>query len=195
MTSYKVNEAATVLGVSSPTVRRWSRFFSSHLSGAATPGPGVERLFDDDDLRVLAYVRDRSAVGHTGEAILAELPAATLPDLASVLGGDRALTPGDSPSLALDSPMTAQEAFRGFFDRLAGHTGETAAAQTRIADSVEKTTQAQSQIADSLDRLTTAVDLAGQVAALKGEVEALRRQVETLTQEVADLRRRKGIFF
>ena len=195
MTSYKVNEAAAVLGVSGPTVRRWSRSFASHLSGAATPGPGVERLFSDDDLRVLAYVRDRSAVGLTGEAILAELPAATLPDLASVLGGDRALTPGDSASLALDSPMTAQAVFKGFFDRLAGHTGETAAAQTRIADSVEKTTQAQASIADSLDRLSTAVDLAGQVAGLKADVEALRRQVEVLTQEVADLRRRRGIFF
>lgn len=195
MTSYKVNEAAAVLGVSSPTVRRWSRFFGSHLSGSATPDPGVERLFSDDDLRVLAYVRDRSAVGLTGEAILAELPTAALPDLASVLGRDRDLTPGDSPSLALDSPLTAQAAFTGFFDRLAGHTGETAAAQTRIADSVEKTTQAQAQIADSLDRLSAAVDLAGQVAGLKTEVEALRRQVEALTQEVADLRRRKGIFF
>ena len=195
MTTYKVNEAAAVLGVSGPTVRRWSRFFGSHLSGSATPGPGVERLFVDDDLKVLAYVRDRSAVGLTGEAILAELPAATLPDLASVLGGDKGLTPGDSPSLALDSPMTAQTVFTGFFDRLAGHTGETAAAQVRIADSVEKTTQTQAQIADSLDRLTTAVDLAVDLAGLKTEVEALRRQVETLTQEVADLRRRKGIFF
>lgn len=195
MTTYKVNEAAAALGVSSPTVRRWSRFFGSHLSGSATPGPGVERLFSDDDLRVLAFVRDRSSVGLTGEAILAELPTATLPDLASALGGDRALIPGDSLPDLPDSPMTAQEAFRGFFDRLAGHTGETAAAQVKIADSVEKTTQAQAQIADNLDRLTTAVDLAGQVAALKGEVEALRRQVETLTQEVADLRKRKGIFF
>ena len=195
MTSYKVNEAAAVLGVSGPTVRRWSKFFGSHLSGSATPDPGVERLFSDDDLRVLAHVRDRSAVGLTGEAILAELPTAVLPDLASVLGRDRDLTPGDSLPALPDSPLTAQAAFTGFFDRLAGHTGETAAAQARIADSVEKTTQAQAQIADSLDRLSTAVDLAGQVAALKVEVEGLRRQVETLTQEVADLRKRRGIFF
>ncbi len=175
MTTYKVNEAAAALGVSSPTVRRWSRFFGSHLSGSATPGPGVERLFSDDDLRVLAYVRDRSAVGLTGEVILAELPTATLPDLASALGGDRALTPGDSLPPLPDSPLTA------FLGRLDSHTGETA--------------KAQAQIADSLDRLTTAVDLAQQVAGLTVEVEALRRQVETLTQEVADLRRRRGIFF
>ena len=189
MTTYKVNEAAAVLGVSGPTVRRWSRFFGSHLSGSATPGPGVERIFSDDDLRVLCYVRDRSSVGLTGEAILAELPAATLPDLASILGGDKGLTPGDSLPALPDSPLTA------FLGRLDSHTGETAKAQASIADSVEKTTQTQAQIADSLDRLTTAVDLAGQIAGLKTEVEALRRQVETLTQEVADLRRRKGIFF
>lgn len=175
MTSYKVNEAAAVLGVSSPTVRRWSRFFGSHLSGSATPGPGVERLFSDDDLKVLAYVRDRSTVGLTGEAILAELPTATLPDLASVLGRDRDLTSGDSLPALPDSPLTA------FLGRLDSHTGETA--------------KAQASIADSLDRLSTAVDLAQEVAGLKAAVEALRRQVETLTQEVADLRRRKGIFF
>jgi DNA-binding transcriptional MerR regulator len=175
VTSYKVNEAATVLGVSAPTVRRWSKFFGSQLSGSATPGPGVERLFDDDDLRVLAYVRDRSAVGHTGEAILAELPAATLPDLASILGGDRSLTPGDSLPALPDSPLTA------FLGRIDSHTGETA--------------KAQASIADSLDRLTTAVDLAQEVAGLKVEVAELRRLVEVLTQEVADLRRRRGIFF
>lgn len=175
MTTYKVNEAAAVLGVSGPTVRRWSKFFGSHLSGSATPGPGVERFFSDDDLRVLAYVRDRSAVGLTGEAILAELPAAVLPDLASILGGDRGLTSDDSLPALPDSPLTA------FLGRLDSHTGETAKAQGRIAD--------------SLDRLTTAVDLAQEVAGLKVEVAELRRLVEVLTQEVGDLRRRRGLFF
>ena len=189
MTTYKVNEAAAVLGVSGPTVRRWSKFFGSHLSGSATPGPGVERFFSDDDLRVLAYVRDRSSVGLTGEAILAELPAAVLPDLASIMGGDRGLTSDDSLPALPDSPLTA------FLGRLDSHTGETAKAQGRIADSVEKATQTQAQIADSLDRLTTAVDLAQEVAGLKVEVAELRRLVEVLTQEVGDLRRRRGIFF
>lgn len=175
-TSYKVSEAAAVLGVSSPTVRRWSKDFSPHLSTLATPDPGVERLFTDDDLKVLGFIRDRFAGGLTTEAILAELPTATLPDLASLLseGRDRVVTPGDSPDLALDSPMTAQEAFKGIFDRL--------------ADSGDKTAQ-------TLDRIAERVDLAVEVATLKGEVAELRRLVEVLTNEVADLRRRRGIFF
>lgn len=180
MNLYKVNEVAAILDISEPTIRRYTRVFRDHLSEAATPDPGLERMFTDDDLRVLAYCRTRSRVGVPMKAILEELPTAQLPDLATIMGEahDRALTAGDGALTGLDSPFIG---FQAFLDRLADSAGRSSEAQ-------EQAVEVQASIAESLTHLATNVDLAIDLAALRQEVVELRRDLERLTQTVETLK-------
>jgi len=73
--------------VSGSTVRRWASQFEEHLSGGANPGKGAYRAFTDDDLRVLAYVHERTTAGIPVAEIQREIATATLPTLSDLMRG------------------------------------------------------------------------------------------------------------
>jgi len=158
MNEHRVHEVANMLDVSPPTIRRWSKAFIAHLSDRANPGPGLERRFTDDDLRVLAYAARRFDVGVSAAAILAELPTASLPPLADV-AGDKALTPADS----------LMSGFGVLLDSLAENTAATAQAAQQLASNTA--------IAENILRIDRDVaDIRRQVEALTAAVEALQEQ-------------------
>ena len=50
-------EVAQALGVSITTIQNWSFQFAPYLSEAARPGPGLERRFTEQDVNLLAYIK------------------------------------------------------------------------------------------------------------------------------------------
>ena len=53
---FSVGEIAKILQVEKELVKTWSYKFSEHLSSAANPSKGTPRIFELQDLRVMAYV-------------------------------------------------------------------------------------------------------------------------------------------
>lgn len=53
---YSTIEAASLFGVSRPTITAWAGEFSAYLSVLANPGKGRARDFTADDMKVLALV-------------------------------------------------------------------------------------------------------------------------------------------
>jgi hypothetical protein len=111
MQTYSVTQTARIFNVSAATIRRWCSEFSEHLSGMASPEPGETRVLTGDDVRVLAYVRDRLTLGASIRVVNQDLPTATLPALPDVLRdsmvsvADTTTSPGDT---ALATLTTAQ---------------------------------------------------------------------------------------
>lgn len=68
-----VKEVADRLGVSSNTIRVWTKEFDAYLSPTAAPGPGKTRMFADDDIAVLWTVKALRAQGVPSEDIHAAL--------------------------------------------------------------------------------------------------------------------------
>lgn len=167
-----VSKVAEMLAVSPQTTRRWSKQFAEHLSSDANPPKGAERRFTDDDVRVLAYARDRLKLGLSVAAVLLEIPTATLPTLSRVSrvsSDDRSLLP---PNLIGES----------LFENLAA--------------SIEQSGQTQQTVADALTAVakvgTDNADIRTQVADLAVQVRELREVVGGLTVELAELREKRG---
>jgi len=53
---FGVSQAARMLATDRDTVKEWAFHFSEYLSPEANPGPGQERIFSIDDIRVFSYV-------------------------------------------------------------------------------------------------------------------------------------------
>lgn len=69
---YQPKHVQQIFSKSSETMRSWSQSFASFLSLDANPTSG-HRRYNDDDLRVFAYVNIRKAEGASTETINAEL--------------------------------------------------------------------------------------------------------------------------
>jgi len=155
--TYSVAQVVDLLDVPRSSVHRWSKQYADWLSEDATPGRGKARMYTDQDLKVLAYIRRRSSEGLTVALIQQELPRAQLPELAAVLSG-----PGSGPK----SLVGAEEALvKGLAQVVA--TGQ--ATQDQLVDAIGR-------IADTVDVWAVVQDLQVQVAQLKQEVAALRQK-------------------
>ena len=62
MSVYTPSQVATHLCIEASTLRRWARFFATHLSPAA--GPGNPRRYTDTDLTLLQHVKQLFDTGH-----------------------------------------------------------------------------------------------------------------------------------
>ena len=92
-TKYKVTEAAAILGVPPNTVRNWTAQYGALLD-AGERAHGDVRLLTEDDLRVMAMVRDGRAAGKSAKVIaheLSQLPAASLPRAGGIVDAQEGL--------------------------------------------------------------------------------------------------------
>ena len=92
-TKYKVTEAAAILGVPPNTVRNWTTQYAGLLSGSER-AHGDVRLLTEDDLAILAMVRDSRAAGKSAKVIaheLSQLPAASLPRAGGIVDAQEGL--------------------------------------------------------------------------------------------------------
>jgi DNA-binding transcriptional MerR regulator len=67
-------QVATELGVSSSTLRRWSKDFAPFLSPSGAMGnDGVNRRFSDDDVMVLRRIKEQLATGSSTDEVSEQL--------------------------------------------------------------------------------------------------------------------------
>jgi DNA-binding transcriptional MerR regulator len=99
--TYSVIQAARMVGVSSNTIRTYSKEFSQFLSPGATPGPREERRFVDEDIAIFVTVKTLRARRQPADGILDAL-----------LKGER-YEPADSPQEAPDRPQEPPKADQG----------------------------------------------------------------------------------
>lgn len=52
----KVTGASEIIGVSPSQIRKWTKTYARFLSEEATPSPGQQRLYNQDDLLVLSTI-------------------------------------------------------------------------------------------------------------------------------------------
>lgn len=81
MTTYKTRDLVSLFDVSGETIRTWATEFVQYLSPTASPGPGRQRIFTDDDVRVLALVAALKSEGKVYDDIHAALKAGQRGDL------------------------------------------------------------------------------------------------------------------
>ncbi len=97
----KIKAAAQVLGVSDQTIRNMANEFKVFMSPTAAPPSGVDREFNDVDLRLLSVVRDMRRAQRPGDEIAAELQRI-------VDSGDLPPMPDEQPSAGEKTAMLAQ---------------------------------------------------------------------------------------
>ncbi len=85
---YTTKQLYTAFGVSHQTVKNWAIHFKDYLSPTATPEKERQRVYTDEDVRVLELVNRLKKSGQTYEMIGAALGAGQrgeLPDMGSAL--------------------------------------------------------------------------------------------------------------
>jgi len=98
-TTFRPSDVARELGVTTNTVRNWTRRYNEFLSDGTRPEGRQERAFSRRDLAVLHYVNAHVNEGYTHDYIAKRLPETTFSD-------DEVILPAD---VATESPQTPQE--------------------------------------------------------------------------------------
>ena len=70
---YSVGDVSKMVSVSVASIRSYATRYAALMSPTATPAPGQVRRFSDADVRVIAYVYERTAQGKTHEEVHVEL--------------------------------------------------------------------------------------------------------------------------
>ena len=63
-------QAAELLGISVPTLRRWSKQFAGFLSPGARPGKGKHRNYAEGDMAVMARAKGLLEAGLTYQRVV-----------------------------------------------------------------------------------------------------------------------------
>ncbi len=94
-----LQQAASELGVTPATLKRWAKEFGDFLSPAPVSGDGAGRRFSDDDLAVLRGVREQLASGLSTDDVRAQLQSEGRDETTAL-----ALSPRDGYGSGLASP-------------------------------------------------------------------------------------------
>lgn len=73
--TYQPSSAAKIIGASVASVRAYANRFGDFLSPTATPPPGQARLFTEEDLKVLRFVKSATDGGATLDEVATRLRA------------------------------------------------------------------------------------------------------------------------
>lgn len=162
---YKSTDVQKLFGISHETVRRWAEEFQQYLSPDATPGTGKHRVFNDDDLEVMALIADMRRKNRSPEDIAAALATGQRGDIPDSL---------EARELDLRASLQVQIAQREI---------ETLQLQLNEAQ------QDAQQWRDKAQRLQGQLDaMQSQIAAGRGdELTTARKQIEELNREIGKL--------
>lgn len=79
---YTTKQASELSGASRQVIRVYTTRYARWLSTEATPQPGMDRRFTADDLKLLAFIYQRTAAGETHEQVIERLQAGELEQFA-----------------------------------------------------------------------------------------------------------------
>lgn len=134
---YTVSQASQATGIAKPTLRGYTRRYQRFLSTEATPEHGVERLFTESDLKVLAFIFSYTSAGKTHDQAMQALQAGEL-DQFSWQPPQEPETP-DQPSESYSAALVPVERLQAL-DTLRQN------AEQREAEALARLEQAQEQI-------------------------------------------------
>lgn len=158
--TFQPSTAAKMIGASVASVRAYANRFGDFLSPSATPPPGQGRLFTEEDLKVLRFVKTSTDGGATLDEVRKRLQAGEVegfdwsPDeVAQVEAQEAAQT---------QTALAIPQVFAQFFTQLQ---------EARRVEALE----ARQREADLVARLLEAERKIGQ---LEGQLEAVKKTVE-----------------
>lgn len=79
---YTTKVASELTGASRQVIRTYTQRYARYLSTEATPQPGMDRRFTADDLKLLAFVFQRTSAGETHDQVLERLQSGELEQFA-----------------------------------------------------------------------------------------------------------------
>lgn len=72
---YRTSEAARLAGCSAAAIRAYCKRYFDYLSPTARPTPGGDRQFNEEDVRLFAFIASQTALGITHEEVSTRLAA------------------------------------------------------------------------------------------------------------------------
>lgn len=81
-TYYTTKQASQLSGASRQVIRVYTTRYARYLSTEATPHAGMDRRFTADDLKLLAFIYQRTQTGETHDQVLERLQAGELEQFA-----------------------------------------------------------------------------------------------------------------
>ena len=183
---YNTKATSALTGASRPVIRTYTQRYARYLSTEATPEAGTERRFTAADLKVIAFVYQRTAAGATHEQVLERLAAGDLDQFA--------WQPAEPESAAQGGPA-AESASSALvpIERLQAAHALLQDAQRREAEAAAQVIALQSEV----QRLSlelgkaegeAATQAAAQVAAVQAEVQRLTLELGKAQGEAATLK-------
>ncbi|MBI3538045.1 MAG: MerR family transcriptional regulator [Chloroflexi bacterium] len=158
-----IQQAASELGVTQSTLKRWAKEFTQFLSPSPVSGDGAGRRFTDNDLAILRGVREQLAGGLSTDEVLAQFQSEGRAETSAL-----ALSPRDGAGGGLASPGFAvlTDTLRAMIEN-----------QQAIQNSLQVNRNLQGVlIQDNFN--------------LKEENMNLRERMQRMEQELSDLRKR-----
>ena len=182
--TYGVAETARLLKVSGTTIRRWSSWFSEHLSDQASPAPEEPRRFTEADIATLRRAQRRLARGDTWELVAERLAIIEPEELAEPEEAPAAHeVPTAGPEEAEQEraqSTTASQALAILSQQsliIEAQAGQLKAAQDQLTDQASRLREQAGQLTD---QGATIADLRERLARLE---EAQRAQLEAQRQQ------------
>lgn len=164
-------QAAELLDVSVPTIRRWSNHFATSLSEGATPARGRHRHYTEGDIAVMARAKELLASGLTYDKV------AEILSVESAQGGEsKSLVPAAAPA-ELPFPhqvMESREAIGRALQVISERDGQLAGALEIIADQREEMEKLRKRI-DDLERRIQHTDGGRDLERLRNRLDILEK--------------------
>jgi DNA-binding transcriptional MerR regulator len=184
---YSTSEAARRAGVSGGTIRnltsgRFAEHYTGLFSPSASPGKGAARLFTEEDIATLAYIRSRTAAGVAHAQVAEELHAGALAGFAMPEG-----LPSSEEAPAAAAPAPPASTALAVADQNAALMSLAAELAAGITGAMRQ--QLENTRADLQAAHNEAQALAAELRASEARAAAAEARAQELAAQVAALRR------
>lgn len=166
----KIGQVSTLLGVSEPTIKSWIERYSEQFSDGAKKGSGLQRVFTDQDILVLATIAHARNAGENFDHIGTRLKNNDLVDNPSAanFGVDTRMVPAAQVDTIIESSQQRLELERQL---------------ATISSELES-------ISQERDRLLSALET--ERTEHRQQLVEKDQKIETLHQQIAELKERVG---
>ena len=187
---YGTKDTSVLTGASRPIIRTYTQRYARFLSTEATPEAGAERRFTAADLKVIAFIYQRTAAGATHDQVIERLAAGELDQFdwqpaepeSAAQGGPAAESAASAAGGAL-VPVERLQAAHALLQDAQRREAEAAAQVIALQSEVQRLSQALGKAEGD-----AAMAAAAQVAAVQSEVQRLTLELGKAQGEAATLK-------